>query len=86
VDHEHLLLALSLDHVVFRPRTLGADTVGYSVGMLFALPTLRMLLAAPLGSFLDYWGFAWNMVLVAAAVIIFFSGSYAGECVRRLDG
>jgi hypothetical protein len=72
------LLALSIDHVVFRPRSLEPDTVGYSVGMLFALPTMRLLLGAPLGSFIDYWGFAWNMLLVAVAVIIFFSGSYAG--------
>ena len=71
------LLVLSIDHVVFRPRQLEPDTVGYSVGMLFALPTLRMLLAAPLGSYIDVWGFAWNMVLVAMAVIIFFSGSYS---------
>ena len=72
------LLALSLDHVLIRPRSLEPDTVGYSVGMLFALPTLRMLLDAPLGSYVDYWSFAWNLVLVAVAVVIFFSGSYAG--------
>jgi hypothetical protein len=74
------LLVLSVDHVVFRPRTLEPDTVGFSVGMLFALPTLRMLLGAPLGSYIDYWSFAWNMLLVAVAVIVFFSGSYAGGC------
>jgi hypothetical protein len=72
------LLALSIDHVVFRPRSLQPDTVGYSVGMLFALPTMRLLLGAPLGSYIDYCGFAWNMLLVALAVFIFFSGSYAG--------
>jgi hypothetical protein len=43
--------------------------------MLFALPTLRMLLDAPLGAYIDIVGFTVNMLLVAIAVIIFFSGS-----------
>ena len=45
------------------------------VGMLFALPTLRMLLDVPLGAYMDFLGFTPNMLLVAIAVIIFFSGS-----------
>jgi hypothetical protein len=73
------LLALSIDHMVFRPRRLQPDTVSYSVGMLFALPTMRMLLPTPLGSTIDFVSFFWNMLLVAVAVIIFFSGSYTGE-------
>ncbi len=47
------------------------------VGMLFALPTLRMLMDAPLGSYIDLVCFAWCMVLVAIAVVLFFSASYA---------
>ena len=47
------------------------------VGMLFALPTLRMLMDAPLGSYIDLACFAWCMVLVAIAVVLFFSASYA---------
>jgi hypothetical protein len=70
------LLVLAVDHVLFRPRTLEPDTVGFSVGMLFALPTLRMLLDAPLGAYIDMLGFTWCMLLVALAVIIFFSGAY----------
>jgi hypothetical protein len=45
--------------------------------MLFALPTLRMLMDAPLGSYIDLVCFAWCMVLVAIAVVLFFSASYA---------
>ena len=45
--------------------------------MLFALPTLRMLMDAPLGSYIDLVCFAWCMVLVALAVVLFFSASYA---------
>jgi hypothetical protein len=47
------------------------------VGMLFALPTLRMLMDAPLGSYIDMVCFAWCMVLVAIAVVLFFSASYS---------
>ncbi len=43
------LLVLAVDHVIIRIRPLEADTVGYSVGMLFALPALRLLLPAPFG-------------------------------------
>ncbi len=43
--------------------------------MLFALPTLRMLLDVPLGAYIDFLGFTINMLLTAIAVIIFFSGS-----------
>lgn len=70
------LVVLAVDHVLFRPRSLEPDTVGYSVGMLFALPTLRMLLEAPLGAYIDMLGFTWCMALTAVAVIIFFSGAY----------
>jgi hypothetical protein len=43
------LLVLAVDHVIVRRRPLEPDTVGYSVGMLFALPALRLLLYAPFG-------------------------------------
>ncbi len=46
------LFVLAVDHVIVRRRPLEPDTVGYSVGMLFALPALRLLLEAPLGR----WG------------------------------
>jgi hypothetical protein len=71
------LLVLAVDHVLIRPRQLGHDTIAYAVGMLFALPTLRLLLDAPLGSYIDFLGFAWCLMLVAVAVIIFFSGAYS---------
>jgi hypothetical protein len=43
------LFVLAVDHVIVRRRPLEPDTVGYSVGMLFALPALRLLLEAPFG-------------------------------------
>ncbi len=43
------LLVLAVDHVIVRRRPLEPDTVGYAVGMLFALPALRLLLDAPFG-------------------------------------
>ena len=80
------LLVLSIDHVVFRPRHLQPESVGFSVGMLFALPALRMLLLAPLGAYIDFWAFAWCMMLVAVAVIIFFSGSYSDHDHKWVPG
>jgi hypothetical protein len=43
------LLVLAVDHIIVRRRDLEPDTVGYAVGMLFALPALRLLLSAPFG-------------------------------------
>lgn len=43
------LLVLAVDHIIVRRRPLEPDTVGFAVGMLFALPALRLLLAAPFG-------------------------------------
>jgi hypothetical protein len=43
------LFVLAVDHTIVRPRTLGADSIGFAVGMLFALPALRLLLEAPFG-------------------------------------
>jgi hypothetical protein len=58
--------------------------------MLFALPTLRMLMDAPLGSYIDMMCFAWCMVLVALAVVLFFSALYSehihqAETFERYD-
>lgn len=84
------LLVLSIDNVLYRPRTLDPGTVGYGVGMLFALPTLRMLLTAPLGAYIDLLGFTWCMLLTAIAVIVFFSGAYTdhrheGEVFSKVE-
>jgi hypothetical protein len=43
------LFVLAVDHVIVRRRPLQPDTVGFSVGMLFALPALRLLMQAPFG-------------------------------------
>jgi hypothetical protein len=43
------LFILAVDHVIVRRRDLMPDTIGFAVGMLFALPALRLLLDVPLG-------------------------------------
>ena len=44
------------------------------VGMLFALPTLRMLQDAPIGAYIDFLSFSWSLLLVAMSVIVLFNG------------
>jgi hypothetical protein len=42
---------LAVDHVIVRRRDLQPDTVGAAVGLVFALPALRLLMDAPFGRY-----------------------------------
>ena len=67
------LLALAIDHLFLRPREPMPPTIGLTVAMMFALPSLRNVQpdVPMIGSAVDVLGFFWNMSIVAFSVMAF---------------
>jgi hypothetical protein len=45
---------------------------------MFALPLLRELLAAPFGSYVDFLGFSWCMLILAVSSALLYTAMHAG--------
>jgi hypothetical protein len=72
-------LVLCIDHLFLRPREPLAPTVGFSIGLLFALPAVRNTQpeVPPIGVTVDVLGFFWNMSITALSACMFMA-AFAG--------
>jgi hypothetical protein len=82
-------LVLALDHAFLRPREPVPPTIGFSIGLLFALPAMRNTQpeVPPIGVAVDVLGFFWNMsitALVGCSGVLMSATAVAATCWQQV--